>query len=478
MYLGVLMSNQKLVKEIASKNCMVDKEAASMIDQKVVSKISKMDETPLVINKAFIKRLKEDEKEFQDDRRNLDIKTNVEVIRSFERKDEEEEKEIEDFVEYYNDRFERLKNILMKRRELKSAVSLSRLEDIDKEEVCVVGMVIDKYKTRKGKYIVYLEDPTGETKVLVSEDEGDKIMNDEVIGVKGNTGDDIIFANKVIMPDVPIPSNLRQTEEEVYAAFMSDLHIGSKDTMNNKLDKFLEWLRSDEEMVKNLKYLFFVGDLVEGIGIYNGQKDDLEYTNIEKQYERFQEFVKRIPKDMEVIISPGNHDIVRMAEPQPPLPERVVPELYQMPNVHMVPNPAWIRIHRNEDNKGIEVLLYHGYSFDNHVDAQPDLRKKAYTNPECAMIDLLKRRHLAPTYTTNLISPEERDYLVVEKVPDIFAMGHIHNFTASNYKGVNLICASTFQAQTDFQKRIGHKPDPGKVAMINLKTRKTLIKIF
>lgn len=471
------MKDQKVVKELSRRGHMVDKGAASIIDKELFSEIIEMDGKPVVIEKKFVEDLKNNKKSSElRDHGEKSINSKVEVFRSFET--EKEEKEIEDFVQCFNDRFERIKNILMKRRELRSTVSISRLEGMNKGEVSVIGMVNEKYKTRSGKYIVNIEDPTGRTKLLVDPEEGEMIMNDEVIGVLGNKGDGIIFADKIVRPDIPIPSDLNTTEEEVYAAFISDLHMGSKETLNNKLDEFLEWLKSEEEIVNKLNYLFIVGDLVEGIGIYEGQKEDLDYTDIYKQYERFSDFVKEIPEDIEVIVSPGNHDIVRMAEPQPPIPKRVVSDLYELDNVHFVPNPAWVKIHGINGNKGIEVLLYHGYSFDDHVDSVPSLRKKAFTNPECAMIDYLKRRHLAPIYSSNLIAPEEKDYLVIDRVPDIFSIGHIHSFSASNYKGVNLVCASTFQAQTSFQKRIGHKPDPGKVAMINLKTRKTLIKMF
>jgi DNA polymerase II small subunit len=66
--------------------------------------------------------------------------------------------------------------------------------------------------------------------------------------------------------------------------------------------------------------------------------------------------------------------------------------------------------------------------------------------------------------------------MVIDEVPDVFVMGHTHAFDVNNYKGVNLISAGTMQGQTDFQKRMGHKPDPGRVALINLKTRDTIVK--
>jgi DNA polymerase II small subunit len=122
--------------------------------------------------------------------------------------------------------------------------------------------------------------------------------------------------------------------------------------------------------------------------------------------------------------------------------------------------------------------MYHGYSFDDHVDRIQELRENAYDEPERVMIDLLKRRHLAPTYGDNMLSPEMEDQLVIEKEPDVMVSGHFHSHANTTYKGVNVINSSTFQAQTDFQKRMGHEPDPGKVTIVDYKTRKTQVKQF
>jgi len=148
-----------------------------------------------------------------------------------------------------------------------------------------------------------------------------------------------------------------------------------------------------------------------------------------------------------------------------------------MPNVHMVSNPATVRLHPHQ-NGGITVLCYHGYSFDQHVDAIQSLREKGYEEPHHVMVDLLRRRHVAPTYGSNLLSPEEQDYMVIDEIPDIFVMGHTHAFDVANYKGINLISSGTMQAQTAFQKRVGHKPDPGRVALVNLQTRDVKVRNF
>ncbi len=387
-----------------------------------------------------------------------------------------EEKDVPEFLNNYNDRYDRIKDLLLRRMEMKSAVSIKRLGRRNEgEEATVVGLVNDKYSTSSGKHIVELEDKTGTFKALVDQREGERIVPDEVIGVRGSHGGDIIYADSVVRPDLPIPQGVSTTERPVKAAYISDFHFGSKDTQYERLDRFADWMHSDE--ASGIGYLVIAGDLVEGVGTYPGQEEELQVTDIYDQYGMFEEWVEQLPQDLEIVVAPGNHDIVRLAEPQPALPSKALPEISDRDNVHLVQNPQYVRLHGIE-SEGILNLIYHGFSFDDHVAQIQELREKAYQEPHHVMVDLLKRRHLAPTFGTNLLAPEEKDYLTIEQEPDVFVSGHFHSHTNESYKGVNLICASTFQTQTDFQKRVGHEPDPGKVTVMDYKTRNTEVKQF
>lgn len=410
----------------------------------------------------------------KDQRRRKRVTTKVEVLD--EADITRDEKDVPEFLQNYNDRYDRVKKLLLRRMEMKSAVSIQRLGHRDQgEEAAVIGMVNDKYSTKSGKWMVEIEDKTGQLKALVGEREGERIVPDEVVGLMGSMGDGIIFADSVVRPDLPIPQGVTTTEQKVKAAYISDIHLGSEDTLYDRFDRFSKWLNSSQ--ASDIGYLVIPGDVVEGVGVYPGQQQELVVSDIYKQYEMFEEWVKKLPEDLQVIVGPGNHDMVRLAEPQPRLPERALPEITGYDNVHMVQNPQYVRLHAVE-SEGIMNLLYHGYSFDGHVDQIQELREKAYDEPHHVMIDLLKRRHLAPTFGTNLLAPEDADRLVIDRKPDIMASGHFHSYSCESYKGVTTICASTFQAQTDFQKRMGHVPDPGKVTVIDFKTRKTEVKQF
>lgn len=412
--------------------------------------------------------------QIRDDRRRDELDTKVEIMDDYEVS--RSEKDVPEFLGYYNDRYDKMKKLLMRRSELRSATAIQRLERRSEgDEAATVGLVKDKYSTNSGKYIVTLEDKTGTFKALVDEREGDKIVQDEMIGVNGSMGGDIIYANSVVRADLPIPDGVKSTKDEVKAAYISDLHIGSEDTLHDRLDRFAKWLGTAE--ASEIGYLVMPGDVVEGVGVYPGQEEELEVKDIYKQYSRFEDWVEKIPEDIQVIVGPGNHDITRLAEPQPPLDTKVFDRIDDFNNFHLVNNPQMVRLHGIR-SKGIKNLMYHGYSFDSQIDQIKSLRENAYDEPYRVMVDLLKRRHLAPTYGSNLLSPEQEDHLVINERPDVFVSGHLHSHSNYSYKGVNVIAASTFQAQTDFQKRVGHEPDPGKVTIINYKNRNTEVKQF
>jgi len=87
------------------------------------------------------------------------------------------------------------------------------------------------------------------------------------------------------------------------------------------------------------------------------------------------------------------------------------------------------------------------------------------------MKELLICRHLAPIYGKKTqIAPVNKDWLVIDKIPDIFHTGHLHIFGMGEYNHVPLVNSGCFQSQTDFMKSFGISPTPGIVPIINLDT--------
>ena len=405
---------------------------------------------------------------------------------------EAKKREVKDFVSYFAARYRQIESLLKQRKELSTVLSIGRLQGKkDREQLAVVAMINKKEITRNGNIIFSVEDLTGETKVLVNKNNPElfslaqEIVPDEVVGIAGVNGDNIIFANNIIQPDVMLDKEFRKYSQDQYVVFLSDLHVGSKDFLEEELLKFINWINGDtgsdkqRNIAQKVSHIIIAGDLVDGVGIYPGQEEELDITDISDQYTRAAEYLEKIPKHIPIIICPGNHDAVRLSEPQPHLPIKYAPKLYEMENIHLVSNPSLVNIAGSDIFPGFDVLIYHGYSFDYYVANVDSIRQQGgYDRADLIMKFMLKRRHVAPTYKSSLFIPDHFDSLVIQEVPDFFITGHIHKTAVSTYRNTTLICGSCWQKTTSFQEKVGHHPEPARVPVVNLKTRKVTILNF
>ncbi len=430
--------------------------------------------------------LSEEKKEVQKEER-----VGVKVIYSFE--EDSKKRDASDFAKHFFNRYNQIEKILTNRQELRNITSISRvINKKDKETISIIGLVDEKVVTKNNNIILTLEDKTGHIKVLVNKNKPSllnltkDLVLDEVIGVTGVNGENIVFANEILLPDIPHTIEVKKAEDEVYALFVSDLHVGSTNFLEDEFNKFLKWIRGEvgnkeqRQIASKVKYIFIIGDLVDGCGVYPGQEKELLIKDIREQYIRCSNLLKKIPQHINLIICPGNHDAMCVAEPQVPFYEDFAKTIYELPNSTIVSNPAMVNIHSSHNFNGFDVLLYHGYSFDYYIAEVNSLRNKGgYNRADLVMKFLLQKRHLAPTHTSNLYIPDvKKDPLVIDKIPDFFVSGHIHKAITSNYRNVTLICSSCWQSKTSFQEKVGHNPEPSRVPIVNLKTREVKILKF
>ena len=379
---------------------------------------------------------------------------------------------VEDFVEYFRDRFKRGASMVRGRMTNHPLTPISKLATNPAGVVRIVGIVADKRETKNGHVLIDLEDEGGTAKCLVSKNSAPAlkqlaadVVYDEVIAIDGTVYNDLFIAKDIIWPETQLREK-RLADEDVAVAFISDLHVGSRFFLQEHFHKFVRFLRgegTEEEkaIAGKIKYLFVAGDLVDGIGVYPSQEKELVTKDIYMQYEIFSEIMKLVPEYIEVVIIPGNHDAVRIAEPQPALGEEFTKTLSGYSNIHFAGNPAYAEVH------GLTALLYHGSSLFSMVESEPSLAG-GYNNPEKVGVELLKKRHLSPIYGTNPIVPERKDYLVIEEVPDIFHFGHVHKNGYENYRGTMIVNSGTWQDVTDYQIKQGHVPSPCQLPVYNL----------
>lgn len=393
--------------------------------------------------------------------------------------DEEQQntKTLTDFVAYFNDRYEKIKTILMAHSEVKNPMSVGRLKEAaDEKGVCVIVILSDINISKNGHHIVNIEDPTGTMTAIIMKDKNigeEAIISDEIVALTGSVSNGTMFVNSIVFPDVPVMNGFdKKIEDDVSVVMISDIHKGSNEYLQKVEDKFVNWLKSGEDGAGKVKYICMSGDNVDGVGIYPGQKQDLKIPDIYDQYLAFETFIERIPEHIEIVIIPGNHDAVRLAEPQPAIGKNFFPNITGFKNVHLGPNPCRVELHGMDSRAGMDVLMYHGYSFTKIINAVPSLRVKGMDQPEHVMTELLRKRHLAPMYKSTQLMPSGDDLHVIKRVPDIFQTGDLHSFAIKNYRGVLMVSASTFQGQTAFMDRVGHESNPGKVTVVSLKDKR------
>ncbi|OGD44872.1 hypothetical protein A3K69_07100, partial [Candidatus Bathyarchaeota archaeon RBG_16_57_9] len=378
--------------------------------------------------------------------------------------------DVDGFIDYFNNRFKKLEAILRNRLDVRDALPLSQALKLPvKTKFKTIGIVARK-SSKNNRLFIDLEDPESSVTVMVSGEEavkkGLEVLEDQVICVDGlKYRDDLLIANDLIWPDVPMHETGR-AEEPVHAVFVGDVHVGSKYFRADLFDRFIKWMNKElgppasRDLAAKVKYIIITGDLVDGIGIYPEQLDELTITTQEAQYEEAARLFSHLPPHVEVFVIPGNHDAVRRSLPQPPIPEKYAPALYRNPRIHLLPSPCTLSLH------GVKVLLFHGKALDDVLSSTPG---HDFHSPVNGLELLVRCRHVAPIYGQSTpIAPEKVDRLVMDAIPDVVAVGHIHIHQTKKYHNISLICSGSFQEQTPFQRRMKLVPTPGVISVYNL----------
>ncbi len=382
----------------------------------------------------------------------------------------------EDIRSCFNDRLKQIRRLILDRNLPNRPIAINEAVRQRKQltgrdnSFTIIGLVKESNTTKNGNLRFTIEDVSSEVRCMLMQRDEDSanqeivhagLMNDDVIGVTGSFSQsgDLVYVDDIHFP--PLGQHKKRTsgaDRAVSAAFISDLHLGSKTFLEPQWEKMMKWFNEDP-LAKTIRYLVISGDGVDGVGIYPGQDKHLNIPDLFNQYSRLGTMLQELPDWIEVLLLPGNHDAVRPAEPQPALD----PELQtDYNNTVFVGNPCDFSLN------GVRVLSYHGVSI---MDFVASLRTVTFDTPEAAMRAMIDRRHLAPSWGGKTpLSPEPEDRLVIQEIPDIFVTGHVHGHHTETYKGVNLVHSSTWQDQTDYQRMLGFQPKPCILTVVNLHT--------
>ena len=367
----------------------------------------------------------------------------------------------------FRDRFRALKRILHGRADLRGAVPIRELRGRE-GPASVIGMIREIRPTAARRHLlVVAEDESGAIELLLPKDRPaarTPWILDEVVGLTMRMPRErgrLPLLTGVVRPEVPALRPARTAPSARRVLFLSDLHLGSKSFLTESWQRLVGFLHEEgpaPEIAREIAHVVIAGDLVDGIGIYPNQERDLALHDIFEQYAELARRLRELPERLEILVVPGNHDAVCPAEPQPSLAPEIRTGL--PPNVRPLGNPATFAL------DGVLVAAYHGRSFDDLIPALPGA---SYARPTEVMKTMLAMRHLAPIYGGRTpLAPLPRDGLVIDPVPEILVTGHAHTYGVDQYRGVLLLNASTWQAETDYQKMRNITAVPARAAVVNL----------
>ncbi|MHA1214326.1 MAG: metallophosphoesterase [Candidatus Hodarchaeales archaeon] len=395
--------------------------------------------------------------------------------------------EVETFRTLFLDRYARLYKILhsnLPETSNKIPRFLKTGQKYPRKNVIITGMVQETGVLSTNRFVINLEDPEHNfsTRVVMVKDSPSfpdyrNILRDSVISVVGDIPKNykegkltIFWGKDIIRPGLKKHEFTQKTNGQ-NVLLISDIHYGSKYFSNNTFAKLIKLLTLDnlskelQELAKNITTIIIAGDLVEGAGLYSDQKKELKTTSIEEQYSQLTELIAKIPEYIKIIIIPGEHDATPKILPQPAINKKFASELIKLPNTQIYGNPLRIEINK------MDFLIIHGQGLDRLFQKQLRLEP---TDILTGIQTLLEYRHLGLEYGAFYpLMPLDKDYLVIEKIPDVLVTGHFHQAKETEYKGVKIITCGSFQRKKDQINDLGKfysiNTGNGKITTIDLK---------
>ena len=187
---------------------------------------------------------------------------------------------VKDFVKHFRNRYNFLKGVLQQRDELEGLISIDKIVG-NNRNFSIIGIVSSKRITKNKNLILEVEDLTGKAKVLINQNKEEvfekskEILLDDVIGFKVSGSRDFLFVNDLFYPDSFLREKHRSSEE-IYALFVSDFHLGSKNFLEDNFSKFIGWLNGEGCDEKQKQVLKKISERVK----YYSSLADLKYQKI------------------------------------------------------------------------------------------------------------------------------------------------------------------------------------------------------
>src|SRR5438128_9710158 len=134
----------------------------------------------------------------------------------------------DDFLHYFRNRFEKMSELFNQRMDTRPSGNIS--DALSGGRGRFIAMVVDK-REKNDRISLTVDDYENEAMVLVDSHNQSLyqtargIMRDQVIFLETHKSSRFLIADKIVLPEIP-DHKPAKAQEEVYAALISDVHIG------------------------------------------------------------------------------------------------------------------------------------------------------------------------------------------------------------------------------------------------------------
>jgi len=192
------------IKELMELGILIEPDALDALNKlskKDMSKVflSAKEERPLMLSKELVKKYLS----------NIELR----VVRKMQPRDKIT---ISDLTNSLNEKYNLLKDALLRKIEIQNAVSINKLSSGD---VTIIGMV-KEIEQKEDRQLIEAEDLTGSIKCIVPKEVA-KLSEDDVVSLSGRINNKILFVNQINFPDVPI-RNPNYSGADIKVAFITN----------------------------------------------------------------------------------------------------------------------------------------------------------------------------------------------------------------------------------------------------------------
>ena len=308
------------------------------------------------------------------------LQATITVTRVFE--EGRKPKKVQEVVNYLNSRYQRISGLLQNRSDLANLVSIRKITDKMKK-LSIICLIKDLDEDQLSAVV---EDTTGELNVFFSERESfSELVLDEVVGLTGINDNGRFSIANVIRPDIPLKKEVAHADRKIGCYFISGLFLDAKGFAEEKYEKLVKMIADDT----TAKVVVLLG-------------------GIAKTKERIEKFFGDLPSDSVKIY------LKTSAEPE-----------VSGKNVVVVSDPTIVNIGK------VSIFLSHG-------DILRGYFQKMGKPPAEALLALVKKRHLDPTFNHTKKIYDQDPYFL-DTVPDIFCLGYFSPPGVLNYKGSTIL---------------------------------------